>query len=63
MRIPAVEAGVREAESRMVADVRQYDALRDRAAESVKDLYARATSQYDLAQLFRDDILPKSVQK
>ena len=28
----------------------------------VKDLYARATSQYDLVRLFRDDIIPKSEQ-
>jgi outer membrane protein TolC len=55
-------AGVREAESRMVASTRQYDSLRDRTAESVKDLYAQATSQYDLVKLFRDDIIPKSKQ-
>lgn len=57
-----LDAGVREAESRMVATTRQYDSLRDRTAESVKDLYARATSQYDLVKLFRDDIIPKSQQ-
>ncbi len=57
-----LDAGVREAESRMVASARQYDSLRDRTAESVKDLYAQATSQYDLVKLFRHDIIPKSEQ-
>jgi outer membrane protein TolC len=45
-----------------VASTRQYDSLRDRTAESVKDLYAQATSQYDLVKLFRDDIIPKAQQ-
>ncbi len=57
-----LEAGVREAESRVVASTRQYDSLRDRTAESVKDLYVQAISQYDLVKLFRDDIIPKSEQ-
>jgi cobalt-zinc-cadmium efflux system outer membrane protein len=57
-----LHAGVREAESRVVASTRQYDSLRDRTAESVKDLYSQATSQYDLVKLFRDDIIPKSSQ-
>ena len=57
-----LDAGVREAESRVVSSTRQYDSLRDRTAESVKDLYAQATSQYDLVKLFRDDIIPKSEQ-
>jgi outer membrane protein TolC len=55
-----LESGVREAESRMVAATRQYDSLRDRTVESIKELYTRALSQYDLAKLFRDDIIPKS---
>jgi len=46
----------------VVASTRRYDSLRDRTAESVKDLYAQATSQYDLVKLFRDDIIPKSQQ-
>ena len=57
-----LDAGVREAESRVVASTRQYDSLRDRTAESVKDLYTRATSQYDLVKLFWHDIIPKSEQ-
>ncbi len=57
-----LDAGVREAESRVVASTRQYDSLRDRTAESVKDLYTRAISQYDLVKLFHDDIIPKAEQ-
>ncbi len=57
-----LEAGVREAESRAVASARQYDSLRDRTTESVKDLYAQATSQYQLVELFREEIIPKSEQ-
>jgi outer membrane protein TolC len=57
-----LDAGVREAESRVVASTRQYDSLRDRTAESVKDLYTQAISQYDLVKLFRDDIIPKAEQ-
>jgi outer membrane protein, heavy metal efflux system len=57
-----LDAGVREAESRVVASTRQYDSLLDRTAESVKDLYTRAISQYDLVKLFHDDIIPKAEQ-
>ena len=57
-----LHAGVREAESRVVAASRKYDSLRDRTAESVKDLYAQAISQYDLVRLFEEDIIPKAEQ-
>lgn len=57
-----IDAGVREAESRVMASRRQYDSMRDRTNESVKDLYTQAISQYDLVKLFRDDIIPKSEQ-
>ena len=57
-----LDAGVREAESRMVATTRQYDSIRDRTAASVKDLYTRAISQYDLVKLFRDEIIPKAAE-
>jgi outer membrane protein TolC len=57
-----LDAGVREAESRVVSSTRQYDSLKDRTTEAVKDLYAQATSQYDLVKLFGDDIIPKAEQ-
>lgn len=57
-----LEAGVREAESKVVASARQYDSLKDRTTEAVKDLYTQAASQYDLLRLFRDSIIPKASQ-
>lgn len=57
-----LSAGVREAEAKSVASAREYDTLRDRTQEDVKDLFAQATSQAELLRLFRDDILPKAEQ-
>jgi outer membrane protein TolC len=57
-----LDAGVREAESKVVAGARQYDSLKDRTTEAVKDLYTRAASQHDLLKLFRDSIIPKATQ-
>ena len=57
-----LDAGVREAEAQTVASARQYDALRDRTVEEVKDLYAQAVAQYEMARLLRDDIIPKAEQ-
>ncbi len=57
-----LDASVREAEAQTVASARQYDALRDRTVEQVKDLYARATSQHELIGLFRSEIVPKAEQ-
>lgn len=57
-----LEAGVREAEAQAVSSARRYDSLRDRTTEQVKDLFAQASSQYELVRLFRDDIIPKSDQ-
>jgi outer membrane protein, heavy metal efflux system len=55
-----LEAGVREAEAKTVASAREYDALRDKAQEEVKDLFAQLTSQEQLLTLFRTDIIPKA---
>ena len=57
-----LDAGVREAEARSVASARRYDSLRDQTLEEVKDLFARATSQQALLQLFTEDIIPKADQ-
>ncbi len=57
-----LDAGVHEAEAQTVASARQYDALRDKAQEEVKDLFAQLTSQEQLLALFRTDILPKAEQ-
>ncbi len=57
-----IEAGVRQAEAQAVADRRQYDSLKDRTLEQVKDLFVRARSQQELLDLFRTDIIPKADQ-
>lgn len=57
-----LDAAVREAESQVVVDARQYDSLRDRTTEEVKDLFVQATSQRDLIKLFAEEILPKAEQ-
>lgn len=57
-----LEAGVREAEAKTVASAREYDALRDKTQEEVKDLFVQLTSQEQLLTLFRTDIIPKAEQ-
>jgi outer membrane protein TolC len=57
-----LNAGVREAETRAVASARQYDSVKDQAAEEVKDLFSQAKSQEELLRLFRDEIIPKAQQ-
>lgn len=55
-----LEAGVREAEAQAVSSAREYDALKDRTAAEIKDLFAQALSLKELVDLFRKDILPKA---
>ncbi len=55
-------AGVREAESRAIADAKLYEAERDRTYREVKDLLVQAKAQQDILGLFRTSILPRSEQ-
>jgi outer membrane protein TolC len=57
-----LEAGVREAEAKTVASAREYDVLRDKAQEEIKDLFGQLASQEQLLTLFRADIIPKAEQ-
>jgi outer membrane protein TolC len=57
-----LDSAVRSAEAKAVATARQYDSMRDATLEEVMDLFAKAESQRDLLQLFREDILPKARQ-
>jgi outer membrane protein TolC len=57
-----LDAGVREAEATAVASAREYENLRDRTQEEIKDLLAQATSQQELLQLFQEKIIPKATQ-
>jgi len=57
-----LNAAVHEAESTVVASARQYDQMKDETQRDVKQLFTRATSQYDLEKLFRESIIPKTEQ-
>lgn len=57
-----ISAGVREAEAQAVASARQYDQMRDQTLRDVRSLFAQATSQQEMAQLFRESIIPKTQQ-
>jgi outer membrane protein TolC len=57
-----LEAGVREAEAQVVASARQYDQMRDATLRDVKNLFATAVSQRELARLFRESIVPNTQQ-
>ena len=57
-----LRAGVREAEAKAVSSARKYDSLKDQTQSEVKDLFAQATSQQELLQLFREEIIPKAQQ-
>jgi outer membrane protein TolC len=57
-----LEAGVREAEAQTVASVREYDSLRDRTQEEIKDLFSQLVSQQELLKLFRAEIVPRAEQ-
>lgn len=55
-----LQAGVREAESKTVVSAREYDSLRDKTQQEVKDLFVQATAQQELLRLFRNDIIPNT---
>lgn len=57
-----LEAGVREAEARAIADAKLYEAERDRTYREVKDLLVQAKAQQDILGFFRTSILPRSEQ-
>jgi len=57
-----LQAGVREAESKTVASAREYDSLRDKTQQEVKDLFVQATAQEELLRLFTNDIVPTADQ-
>ncbi len=57
-----LDAGLREAEARVVASARQYDSLRDQTREEVADLFAQVQSQQELLRLLREEIVPKADQ-
>jgi outer membrane protein TolC len=54
-----IDAGVREAQTRALANTRKYDRLKDETMEGVADLFAKIKSQQENLRLFRNDIIPK----
>ncbi len=54
-----IDAGVREAQTRALANSRKYDRLKDETLEGVADLFAKIKSQQENLRLFRDEIIPK----
>lgn len=57
-----LDAAVREAEANAVASARQFDGLRDRTQEAVRDLFVQASSQREILSLFQKSIVPKAQQ-
>lgn len=57
-----LDAAVREAEAKAVASAREYEGLRDRTQEEIKDQFAQAGAQQELLELFRANIVPKADQ-
>lgn len=55
-----LDAAVREAEARVVAGTRDYDALRDETQERIKELFVEAESRFDLLRLFEHEIIPRA---
>jgi len=57
-----LEAGVREAEAKAVADSKRYENLRDQTYEEVKQAFADARARREILDLFRKTYLPRSRQ-
>jgi outer membrane protein, heavy metal efflux system len=57
-----LQAGVREAESKTVASAREYDSLRDKTQQDVKDLFVEVNAEKDLLRLFDSQIVPTAEQ-
>jgi outer membrane protein TolC len=57
-----LQAGVREAESKTLASAREYDSLRDKTQQDVKDLFVEINAEKDLLQLFDTQIVPTAEQ-
>jgi outer membrane protein TolC len=57
-----LQAGVREAQSKTVASAREYDSLRDKTQQDVKDLFVEINAEKDLLRLFKTQIVPTADQ-
>ena len=57
-----LDAGVREAEAKAVADSKRYENLRDETFQEVKEAFAEATGRREVLDLFQKTYLPRSRQ-
>lgn len=57
-----LDAGLQEAEARVLSSSRQYDSLCDQTQEEVKDLFSQIQGQQQLLRLLREEIVPKAEQ-
>lgn len=58
-----LRAGVRESEHRLVASARRYDAARDDAFRTIRQLIAQAAAAEQQIVLYRESILPRANQR
>lgn len=54
-----IDAGVREAETRALADAKKYDRIRDETMEGIADVFAKTQSIQETLDLFQSEIIPK----
>lgn len=53
-----IDAGVREAQTRALANARKYDRLKDETMEGIADVFAKIKNNQENLELFRKDIVP-----
>ncbi len=54
-----IDAGIREAQTRALANTRKYERLKDETMEGVADLFAKIKSRQENLRLFREEIIPR----
>jgi outer membrane protein TolC len=57
-----LDAGVREAEARAIADAKRYEDMRDETLAEVKELIAETRARREVIDLFRESYLPRAQQ-
>ncbi len=57
-----LDAGLREAQFKAVADSRKYDADRDKTYREIKELFVQIKAQREILAMFEQNIYPKSKQ-
>jgi cobalt-zinc-cadmium efflux system outer membrane protein len=60
--VEKIEAGIREARSRLMASESQYVGVQNRVCFQIEDAFARVRAQQELAALFSTTIIPQAQQ-